>query len=82
MDLCCCGQYTPPASYGSRFEPMLKPDPIVAKSRPFSAQKEEVAASASIITLEWLLTLVDCGTKPTDLLVARLLADIVCFLGW
>jgi hypothetical protein len=48
INLCCGGQYAP-ASHRSQFEPTLKHGPIVAKNRPFSAQKKAVTASASIM---------------------------------
>jgi hypothetical protein len=77
IDLCCGGQYAP-ASHRSRFEPTLRHGPIVAKSRPFPAQKEAVTASASI--MPWGRLLIPfAGHKTKNLLIARLFVNRVRF---
>jgi hypothetical protein len=79
IDLCCGGQYAP-ASHRSRFEPTLRHGPIVAKSRPFPAQKEAVTDSKCLhnVTVE-AFDPICRGTKPKNLLIARLFVNIVRF---
>jgi hypothetical protein len=79
IDLCCCGQYAP-ASHRSQFEPTLKHGPIVAKNRPFSAQKEAVTASASIMPRGRLL-IPFAGAQNQQSTPCRLFVNIVRFRG-
>ena len=79
IDLCCGGQYAP-ASHRSRFEPTLRHGPIVAKSRPFPAQKEAVTDSKCLHNVTGEASDPICrGKKTKNLLIARLFVNRVRF---